>query len=79
MYTTPEVIVHIVYAVLTEQHAICPKVDVPFGIIIYNNNAMIVVKMNLECVCTHTMQCKLHHVPIHSVYVIKFNMNCLPM
>ena len=26
--------------------------------------------MNLECVCTHTMQCKLHHVPIHS---IKFN------
>ena len=30
--------------------------------------------MNLECVCTHTMQCKLHHVPIHS---IKFNITYL--
>ena len=29
--------------------------------------------MNIGCVCAHTMQCKLHHVPIRSMYVIKFN------
>ena len=53
-------------------------VYVPFVIIIYNNNTMIVVKMNSECVCTHTMQCKLHHVPIHSMYAKKINI-CVPV
>ena len=50
------------------QSVLTVDVYVPFVIMLYNNNTMILVKMNSECVCALIMQCKLQHMPIHSMY-----------
>ena len=71
-------IMHSVYSTIEQQSVLTVDVYVHYHFVFISKTIYIaIVFMLVECVCKHTTQCKLHHVPISVMYVTACNLSSL--